>query len=182
MADVCLMVMDANELHVQMDKKLAGMIAEAGKGLVMVVSKWDEVEKDDYTHDQLARRLANNFQHVWWAPLIFTSGVSGQNVNKLMEIVTDIVSRRKQELKTTELNDLLHTVISQHPPAAHGIYPKLKYATQTSSSPPEITIHGRNLDGLHFSYRRFLDKALRHNWDLSGTPVTLKFKAEKGKK
>jgi len=181
-ADVCLMVMDANELHVHMDKKLAGMIAEAGKGLVMVVSKWDEVEKDDKTHDQLGRRIANNFQHVWWAPLIFTSGVSGQNVNKLMEVVTDIDSRRKQELKTTELNQLLQTVVNQHPPAAHGVYPKLKYVTQTDTDPPEITVHGRNIDGVHFSYRRFLDKALRHNWDLSGTPVTIKFKAEKGKK
>jgi len=177
-ADICLLVMDADELNVHMDQKLAGMIAEAGKGLVMVVSKWDTIEKDEYTHDGFAKKMANNFQHVWWAPLIFTSGVTDQNVNKLVQIATEIDERRHQELKTTELNKVLQAVLAHHPPAAHGVYPKIKYLTYTSSAPPEITLFGRHLDSLHFSWRRFFDKALRHNWDFSGTPIVIKTKSE----
>jgi GTP-binding protein len=181
MADICLLVMDANELNVQSDKRLAGMITDSYKGLVMAVTKWDTIEKDEKTQDKTALRLANNFQHAWWAPLIFLSGETGNNVNNLFELITDIHKRRGQEMKTSELNRLLKTLVSQHPPSAHGVYPKLKYMTQTGTYPPTLAIHGRNLDGVHFSYRRFIDKALRDNWDLSGTPIKVEFKGDDSK-
>jgi GTP-binding protein len=86
-SDICLLLMDVGELNTQLDQRLAGMIAEAGKGLVLVVSKWDAVEgKDAYTRDALAPKIANNFDFVPWAPLIFTSSVTGQNVAKLLDL------------------------------------------------------------------------------------------------
>jgi GTP-binding protein len=107
-ADVCFLLMDVGELNTQLDQRLAGLIDEAGKGLVLVVSKWDSVEgKDAFTRDALAPKIAHSFDFVPWAPLIFTSSVTGQNVTKLFELATDIITRRNQTTKTRVLNDLL---------------------------------------------------------------------------
>src|SRR5690606_36522816 len=93
-ADVCLLLMDANELNVQLDQKIAGMIKEAGKGLILVVSKWDSADKDAYTRDHMAPQIAANYDFVPWAPLIFTSAVTGQNVTKIFDLVLDIDQKR----------------------------------------------------------------------------------------
>ena len=116
-ADICFLLMDANELNVQLDQKIAGMIKESGKGLVLVVSKWDSLDKDAFTRDQLAPQIQHNFIFVPWAPLIFTSSVTGQNVAKLFDLVLEISKRRKQKIATPELNRWLKTVIDAHPPA-----------------------------------------------------------------
>jgi GTP-binding protein len=89
-SDVCLLIMDAGELNVQLDQKIAGLIKEAGRGLIMVVSKWDSAEKDAFTHDQISPQIAASFDFVPWAPLIFTSAVTGQNVTKLFDIILEI--------------------------------------------------------------------------------------------
>jgi len=100
------MLMDVNELNTQLDQRLAGIIDEAGKGMVIVITKWDSVEdKDAYTRDALAPTIARTFKFTPWAPLIFTSSVTGQNVTKLFDLALDIDARRKQELKTRHLND-----------------------------------------------------------------------------
>jgi GTP-binding protein len=127
-ADVCFLLMDVNELNVQLDQKLAGIISEAGKGLVLVVSKWDAVEgKDAYTRDSLATSIALNLDFVPWAPLIFTSSVTGQNVTKLFDLALDIEERRHQETKTRVLNDVLQKAIQKHPPAGlKNSHPKLR--------------------------------------------------------
>lgn len=177
-ADVCLLVMDVNELNVTMDQKLAGIIAKAGKGLILVVSKWDSAEKDGYTHDYIAKTITHHYQHVWWTPLIFTSAVTGQNVTKLFELVQEIVEHRAEKMETKDLNNMLQAVMSHHPPAGKKVHPKLKYVTQTGSNPPTVTIHGRNTKAVHRSYKRFIEKAMRHNWDLSGTPVWIDFKEQ----
>ena len=100
--------MDVNELNIQLDQKIAGMVKEAGKGLILVVSKWDSAEKDAFSHDQLARRIAMEFAFVPWAPLIFTSAVSGQNVAKILDLALEIAEARAQRFRTPELNRWLH--------------------------------------------------------------------------
>src|SRR5690606_32034837 len=98
-ADVCLLLMDANELNVGLDQKIAGMVKEAGKGLILVVSKWDAVEgKDAFTRDALAPQVADTYDFVPWAPLIFTSSVTGHNVTKLFDLVLDIVKTRETKI------------------------------------------------------------------------------------
>src|SRR5262249_49160636 len=82
-SDVCLLLMDVNELNVQLDQKIAGMISDAGKGLILVVTKWDTADKDAYTHDQLAEQISAHYQFVYWAPLVFTSSETGQNVSRI---------------------------------------------------------------------------------------------------
>ena len=180
-ADICFLLMDVNELNTQLDQRLAGIIDEAGKGMVIVVSKWDSVEdKDAYTRDALAPSISRTFNFTPWAPLIFTSSVTGQNVTKLFDLALDIDARRKQETKTRVLNDMLQKAIQKHPPAGlKNTHPKLRYIVQTDTAPPWFVIHGSNLKFVHWSYKRFLERHLRETYNYAGTPVKFSFVDEK---
>ncbi len=180
-ADICFLLMDVNELSTALDQKLAGIIDEAGKGLVLVVSKWDSVEgKDAFTRDALAPRIAHNFDFVPWAPLIFTSSVTGQNVTKLFDLALDIEARREQPTKTRVLNDMLQTAVQKHPPAGlKNTHPKLRYMVQTDTTPPWFVIYGSNLKFVHWSYKRYLERLIRETYNYAGTPIKLSFRDEK---
>lgn len=180
-SDICFLLMDVNELSTQLDQKLAGMIKEAGKGLVIVISKWDSVEdRDAYTRDNLAPQISHQFAFVPWAPLIFTSSVTGQNVTKLFDIALQIDLRRKQQIKTTDLNRILQACVRKHPPAGlKNTMPKLRYMVQTDQSPPWFVIFGANLKFLHWSYKRYLERSIRENHDFAGTPIMFSFRDEK---
>ena len=180
-SDICFLLMDVNELNTQLDQRLAGIISEAGKGLVIVVSKWDSViDKDAYTRDALAPKIAYTFDFVPWAPLIFTSSVTGQNVSKLFDLILEINERRTQELRTRALNDLLQKAVASHPPAGlKNTHPRLRYMVQTDVSPPWFVIYGSNLKFLHWSYKRYLERTLRDNFDFIGTPIKIGFRDEK---
>lgn len=180
-SDVCFLLMDVNELNTQLDQRLAGIIDEAGKGMVIVVSKWDSVEnKDAYTRDALAPTIARNFKFTPWAPLIFTSSVTGQNVTKLFDLALDIDARRKQETKTRKLNDLLQNAVQKHPPAGlKNTHPKLRYMVQTDTSPPWFVIYGSNLKFVHWSYKRYLERLIREEFNFAGTPIKFSFRDEK---
>ncbi len=176
-ADVCLVLMDANELNVALDQKIAGMVKEAGRGLVLVVSKWDSLDKDAYTRDKLAPRIQNNFEFVPWAPLIFTSSVTGQNVTKIFDLVQDIVAERKKLIKTPEINRWLKSVTGLHPPAGlKNSTPKLRYIVQEDDNPnPSFKVFGPDVKFLHWSYKRFMERKLRESYGYSGTPIKFWF-------
>jgi GTP-binding protein len=180
-ADICFLLMDVNELNTQLDQRLAGIIDEAGKGMVIVVSKWDSVEgKDAFTRDALAPRIARAFNFTPWAPLIFTSSITGQNVTKLFDLAFDIEARRKQPTKTRVLNDLLQKAIAKHPPAGlKNTHPKLRYMVQTDTTPPWFVIYGSNLKFVHWSYKRYLERLIRETYSYIGTPIELSFRDEK---
>ncbi len=171
-SDVAFLLMDANELHVTLDQKLAGMVKEAGKGLVLVVSKWDSVDKDAYTRDAMAPRIASNYDFVPWAPLIFTSSITGQNVTKLFDLVLDIAKNREKIIKTKELNRWLREVVDRHPPAGlKNRQPKLNYIVQEEDNPTNFKIYGAHGKFLHWSYKRHLDRELRRSFGFEGTPI-----------
>lgn len=179
-SDICFLLMDVNELNTQLDQRLAGIIDEAGKGMVVVVSKWDSADKDAYTRDAIAPKIARTFDFVPWAPLIFTSSVTGQNVTKLFDLAIEIHERRQQVLKTRKLNDLLQTAVQKHPPAGlKNTFPRLRYMVQTDVSPPWFVIYGSNLKFLHWSYKRYLERLVREDFDLIGTPIRFSFRDEK---
>ncbi|HEU5187523.1 MAG TPA: ribosome biogenesis GTPase Der [Candidatus Saccharimonadales bacterium] len=182
-ADVCLLLMDVNELNVALDQKLAGIIKEAGKGLVLVVSKWDSLpDKTPFSRDEIAKNITREFQHTPWASLIFTSAITGQNVAKIFDLATDIVTRRKQQFKTSELNKILQNCVAAHPPAGlKNTHPRLRYMVQTDTSPPWFVIFGSHLRYLHWSYKRYLEHALRDAYDFTGTPIKFSFRQEKDK-
>ena len=180
-SDICFLLMDVNELNTQLDQRLAGIINEAGKGMVIVVSKWDSVmDKDAFTRDALAPRISRTFDFVPWVPLIFTSSVTGQNVSKLFDLVLEIQERRTQEFKTRKLNDLLQKTVAQHPPSGlKNTHPRLRYMVQTDVSPPWFVIYGSNLKFIHWSYKRHLERVMRENFDLVGTAIKFSFRDEK---
>lgn len=179
-ADVCFLLMDVNELNTQLDQRLAGIIDEAGKGMVIVVSKWDSVEdKDAYTRDALAPQISATFKFTPWAPLIFTSSVTGQNVTKLFDLAFEIEARRDQPTKTRVLNDMLQRAVTDHPPAGlKNTHPKLRYMVQTDTTPPWFVIHGSNLKFVHWSYKRYLERLLRQTYNYAGTPIKFSFRDE----
>jgi len=183
-SDVCLLLMDVNELNVALDQKLAGIIKEAGKGLILVVSKWDSLEdKTPFSRDEIAKTLMRNYQHVPWAPLIFTSAVTGQNVTKIFDLAVDIEKRRQQQMKTAELNRVLRKALSEHPPAGvRNAHPKPRYLVQTDTNPPWFVLFGSDLRYLHWSYKRYLEHAMRDTYDFDGTPIMFSYRDEKAEK
>jgi GTP-binding protein len=177
-ADICLLLMDVSELNVALDQKIAGMIKEAGKGLILVVSKWDSVEgKDAYTRDALAPQIASTFDFVPWAPLLFTSSVTGQNVTKIFDMALEIVEHRKTRIATRPLNLWLADTIAKHPPAGlKNRAPKLNYMVQEDDNPiPAFKIFGAHTKFLHWSYKRFMERELRAKWNFEGTAVQFWF-------
>jgi GTP-binding protein len=175
-SDIALVLMDANELNVQLDQKIAGLVKDSGKGLILVVSKWDAAEKDAFTHDQLSPQIAANFAFVPWAPLIFTSAVSGQNVAKLFELILDISNARIAKFKTTELNRWLRKAVNDFPPAGlKGRLPKLNYIVQEENEFPNFKVFGAHTKFLHWSYKRYLERKFREQWPLEGTPLKFWF-------
>jgi len=182
-ADVCCLLMDVNELNTAMDQKIAGMVREAGKGLIIIVSKWDTVESDPFLRDRLAKEIAMHFQHVWWAPLLFTSSVTGKNVTKIFEMITNIKQNAELEVATSALNRWLGASVVKHPPAGlKNKHPKLRYATQTAKQPPTLTIFGEHTEFLHWSYKRYLEREFRETWTVDGTPIRMVFRENKDKK
>lgn len=180
-ADICFLLLDVTELNTALDQRLAGIIAEAGKGLALVVSKWDIAEgKDAFTRDALAPRISEAFDFVPWVPLIFTSSTTGKNVTKLFDIALQIDARRKQETKTRVLNDMLQDAVQKHPPAGlKNTHPKLRYIVQTDTTPPWFVIYGSNLKFVHWSYKRYLEHTLRETYNYAGTPIKFSFRDER---
>jgi GTPase len=177
-ADICFLLMDANELNTGLDQRIAGMIKEAGKGLVLVVSKWDAVEgRDAYTRDSLAPEIAATYDFVPWAPLIFTSSVTGQNVTKLFDLAAEIDIRRAQRFNTSQLNRWLRETVDKHPPAGlKNRAPKLNYMVQEDDNPiPAFKVFGSHTKFLHWSYRRFMEREFRERYNYEGTPVQFWF-------
>ena len=177
-ADVCVVLMEANELNVQLDQKIAGMVKEAGKGLILAVSKWDIAEsKTAFTRDELASEIAATFDFVPWAPLVFTSAFSGQNATKLFDLALEIDVQRKRRIGTAKLNQWLQKTIDAHPPAGlKNRNPKLNYMVQEDDNPmPSFKIFGSQTQYVHWSYRRHLERSLREAFGFAGTPLAIWF-------
>jgi GTP-binding protein len=177
-SDVCFLLMDVHEIGPQLDQKIAGMVKEAGRGLVLVVTKWDDLDdKTPFSRDEIAPEIANTYDFVPWAPLIFTSAVSGQNVTKLFDLANEIKKARGTRISTRELNTWLREMVDKHPPAglknrAH----KLNNMVQEDDNPiPAFKIFGSHTKFVHWSYRRYLERGLRERFGFAGTPIQLWF-------
>ncbi len=177
-ADICLLLVDVNEPSVALDQKIAGMIKEAHKGLILVISKWDSLEdKDAFTHDQLTPQIRHDFDFIPWAPMIVTSSVTGHNVTKIFDLVLEIDQERKKRVKTTELNNWLHTMTDRHPPAGlKNRQPKLRYVVQEEGMLyPSFKVFGSQLKYLHWSYRRHMERTFREQFGYNGTGIKFWF-------
>ncbi len=172
-ADICALLIDATEPHSKLDQTLAGQIIDAGKGIIIILTKADLVNDTDEILDKLEYDL--NF--VPYAPVLITSSETGQNVTKLFELATEIDVTRHQEIKTSDLNKILSEAVIEHPPAGlKNTRPKLKYIVQTDTCPPWFVVHGRDLGLLHWSYKRFLERKIREKYPFVGTPIMFSYR------
>ena len=173
-ADVCCLLIDSTEPHSKLDQSLAGEIAKAGKGIILVVTKTDLEHKDS---DEILDNLEYDFNFVPYAPVVMTSSLTGKNVTKIFELAQQIDAARHAELKTSDLNKLLMDAVASHPPAGlKNTHPKLRYIVQTDSCPPWFVVYGSNLSLLHWSYKRYLERRLREAYDFTGTPIFFSFR------
>ncbi len=173
-ADICCMLVDSTEPHSKLDQSLAGQIVDAGKGIILVVTKTDLEHKDS---DEILDNLEYDFNFIPYAPVVMTSSVTGKNVTKIFELAAQIDRARHAELKTSDLNKLLTDAVNSHPPAGlKNTHPKLRYMVQTDTCPPWFVIYGSNLSLLHWSYKRYLERRLRESFDFGGTPIFFSFR------
>lgn len=175
-SDICLLVMDAGEPNTQLDQKIAGMIKEAGRGLILVLSKWDLTE-DNEQKEALASQVVDSFRFTPWAPLVFTSALTGQNVTKLYDLALEINEARRTKIKTADLNQWLRqTVDYKEPPPVRRYLPKLNYMVQEDDiDMPSFKIFGSHTRFIHWSYKRYLERRFREKWPLAGTPIKFWF-------
>ena len=171
-ADVCLMLIDATEGVSDQDTKIAGEAHEAGKGIIIVVNKWDAVEKDTHTIEEFKKDIYNKLAFMSYAPMIFISAKTGQRVNKLYEMINKVANQNAMRISTAMLNEVINEAIAVvQPPSDKGKRLKIMYATQASTKPPTFVILVNNKELFHFSYERYLVNQIRNNFGLEGTPV-----------
>lgn len=174
-SDICALLVDATEPHSKLDQSLAGQIIEAGKGIIVVLTKADLVDNTD----EILDKLEQDFNFLPYAPVLITSSETGQNVTKLFELATEINETRHLEVKTSELNKILGEAIIEHPPAGlKNTRPKPKYIVQTDTCPPWFVVHGRDLGLLHWSWKRFLERKIREKYPFVGTPIFFSFRSD----
>ena len=191
-ADICCLLIDATEPHSKLDQSLAGQIVEAGKWIIMVVTKADLLEEAEPTNffgeenvgnrtaaDFLLDALEKDYNFLPYAPVLITSSETGQNVTQLFELALQIDKSRHMEVKTSELNKILNEAIISHPPAGlKNTRPKPKYLVQTDICPPWFVLHGHDLGLLHWSWKRFLERKIREKYPFVGTPIMFSYRSD----
>lgn len=175
-ADIVFLVVDQGDPTVAQDTHIAGLVSEEGKGLILVVNKWDLAE-DRGDRAGFATKLDRRYQFVPWAPVQFTSALTGEGVHDLLELATHIDQVRRRRVQTSELNLLIRKAVSEHGPSAvHGRRLKVMYVTQAEVEPPTFVFFVNDPELLHFSYRRFLENRLREAFGFEGTAIRMRFR------
>ena len=173
-ADVCLLMIDANEGVTEQDTKIAGEAHEAGKGVIIVVNKWDEYEKDNGTVEKYKKEVYNKLAYLSYAPIIFISAKTGQRVNKLFEMINSVASQNAMRVSTSVLNQVLNEAIAiVQPPTDKGRRLRIFYMTQATTKPPTFVVFVNDKQLFHFSYERYLVNQIRKEFGLTGTPVRI---------
>ena len=173
-ADVCLLMIDANEGVTEQDTKIAGEAHEAGKGIIIVVNKWDEYEKGNGTLEQYKKDVYNKLSYLSYAPILFISAKTGQRVNKLFEMINSVASQNALRVSTSVLNQVLNEAIAiVQPPTDKGKRLRIFYMTQASTKPPTFVVFVNDKNLFHFSYERYLVNQIRKEFGLVGTPVRI---------
>ena len=191
-SDICCLLVDSSEPHVKLDQSLAGQIIDAGKGIIVVVTKSDLLENAEPTNyfgeeniknrtaaDFLLDDLERDFNFLPYAPVILTSSETGKNVTQIFELILEVDKARHTKIKTAELNKILNEAVVEHTPAGlKNTRPKPKYLVQTDTCPPWFVLHGHNLELLHWSWKRFLERKIREKYAMVGTPIMFSYRSD----
>lgn len=173
-ADVCLLLIDASEGITEQDEKIAGIAHEAGKASIIVVNKWDTVEKDNATVSEFNNKIRTALAYMPYAPIVYVSAKTGQRVATLYALINEVFAQATQRITTGMLNDVLgDAMIRVQPPSDKGRRLKIYYMTQISVAPPTFVIFCNNVELFHFSYQRYIENCLRETFGFKGTPIKL---------
>ena len=178
-SDICLLVIDAEDGIKEHDKHIAGYAIERGKGLIIVVNKWDAV--NDANISEFKKLVRSEFQFATYAPVVFLSALTKKRIHTLMPEVLKVKENIKREIKTSVLNEVIEDAYSLNPaPSYKGKRLKIYFVSQTGIKPPKFTFRVNSKGLVHFSYERYLENKLRENFELEGTPIVLQFKNRNG--
>ena len=178
-SDITLLVIDADDGIKENDKHIAGYAIEKGKGLIIVVNKWDLVE--DYTIDEYTKIIRDEFQFCPYAEIVFLSALTKKRISTLIPKIKKVEENINREVKTSYLNSILEDAMTKHiPPSYKGKRLKVYFANQTGTKPPKFTLHCNSKELVHFSYYRYLENQIRDKIDFTGTPIVLQFKNRSG--
>lgn len=173
-SDIVCLVLDAETGIREQDKKVAGYAYEAGKGMVILVNKWDAVDKSDKLFETFTKETRAHFQYLTFAPILFVSAHTGQRLNKLPELLKTIYDNRHRRIQSSVLNDVLMDAVAMNPtPTDKGRRLKIYYLTQVAVNPPTFVAFVNDVELMHFSYERFLENQLRQSFYFEGTPIKL---------
>ena len=174
-SDLCLLVINAEEGIIEHDKHIAGYVLEKGKGLIIVVNKWDKIEKSNIK--EYTQKIRNEFQFLSYAPIVFVSALTKKRIHTIMPEVLKVGENINREISTSLLNDIINEAyLLNIPPSYKGKRLKIYFTNQSGVKPPKFTFHVNNKGLVHFSYERYLENKLRENFELEGTPIVLQFK------
>ena len=173
-ADVCLLVIDATEGITEQDEHIAGIAHEAGKACIIVVNKWDAVEKDNDSVNEFTKKIYNALSYMTYAPILFVSALTGQRLQKLFEHINYVNGQAKLRISTGMLNDMLGDATAKvQPPSDKGKRLKVYFMTQASVAPPTFVIFANSIELFHFSYQRYIENCLRETFGFRGTPIRI---------
>ncbi len=176
--DIAVLVIDASEKLAAQDLHIAGYVAEAYKGMIVAVNKWDLLEDTDDNRMDFAKRILGRLRFTPWAPLAFLSAKTGLNVEGLLDLALDVAESRATRIQTSEVNSVLREAVAAHPPPSPSKRPiRIKFATQAEVNPPTFVFFTNDASLLHFSYRRYLENALRRRFGFEGTAIKLVFRS-----
>ena len=181
-ADVCLILVDANEGVTEQDTKVAGLAHEAGKACIIVVNKWDAIEKDEKTMDHMSQDIRRDLSYMTYAPIVFISALTGQRVDRLFDLINYVNDQASLRITTGMLNTVLADATARvQPPTDKGRRLKIYYMTQIGIKPPHFVCFCNDAKLFHFSYQRYLENQIRSTFGLEGTPVRLTIRQKSDK-
>ncbi len=176
-SDVCVLMLDGTELATDQDKRIGGYAHEAGKGIILVVNKWDLVEKDEKTMNAFEETIRREMGFLQYAPILFVSAKTGQRVNRLLELAVFVANQHALRIPTGRLNEVIHdAVIRRPPPSDKGLRLKVLYGTQTGVKPPSFVLFVNDPKLMHYSYHRYLENQLREHFGFIGTPIVIRLR------
>jgi GTP-binding protein len=171
-SNVVLVVLDGEEGIIEQDKRVAGLAHEAGKAIVIVVNKWDAVEKDDKTMKKMEEEIRKEFLFLDYAPIVFLSALTSKRLQTLLPVIKQVAETHRRRISTSVLNDVIVDAVAMNPtPTDKGQRLKINYATQVAIEPPTFVLFVNDPELLHFSYKRYLDNQIRKAFDFTGTPI-----------
>ncbi|WMJ75920.1 MULTISPECIES: ribosome biogenesis GTPase Der [unclassified Sedimentibacter] len=181
-ADICILVIDADKGVTEQDVRIAGYSHDSNKGMIIVINKWDLIDKDNNTFKEFQEEVRKSLAYATYAPIMTVSALTGQRVNKILDEVNEVYSFRNLRVSTGVLNDIItEAVLMNQPRMVKGKRLKLYYGTQVAVNPPKFLIFVNDSSIVHFSYERYMENKIRESFEYKGTPIVIEFRSKNEK-